>query len=195
MGTEVQKRDWLEPLLNGEIRSAYAMTEPNVASSGAKNISTTAVLEGDGWVINGEKYYSSGAGDPHCKILITMVKASPAATPFKQQSQILVPMDTPGLEILGAMEVFGEDHAPYGHMHLRFDNVRVLKDNMLLGEGRGFEISQMRVGPRHIHHCMRSIGRAKKALELMGWLSGALPCLEKRSVSGASNSEASKLED
>lgn len=167
VGTEAQKRDWLEPLLNGEIRSAYAMTEPNVASSDAKNISTTAVLEGDEWVINGEKYYISGAGDPRCKILITMVKTSPDATPFKQQSQILVPMDTPGLEILGAMEVFGEDHAPYGHMHLRFDNVRVPKDNMLLGEGRGFEISQMRLGPGRIHHCMRSIGKAEKALELM----------------------------
>jgi acyl-CoA dehydrogenase len=167
VGTEAQKRDWLEPLLNGEIRSAYAMTEPNVASSDAKNISTTAVLEGDEWVINGEKYYISGAGDPRCKILITMVKTSPDATPFKQQSQILVPMDTPGLEILGAMEVFGEDHAPYGHMHLRFDNVRVPKDNILLGEGRGFEISQMRLGPGRIHHCMRSIGKAEKALELM----------------------------
>jgi acyl-CoA dehydrogenase len=167
VGTEAQKRDWLEPLLNGEIRSAYAMTEPNVASSDAKNISTTAVLDGDEWVINGEKYYISGAGDPRCKILITMVKTSPDATPFKQQSQILVPMDTPGLEILGAMEVFGEDHAPYGHMHLRFENVRVPKDNMLLGEGRGFEISQLRLGPGRIHHCMRSIGKAEKALELM----------------------------
>lgn len=167
VGTEAQKRDWLEPLLNGEIRSAYAMTEPNVASSDAKNISTTAVLDGDEWVINGEKYYISGAGDPRCKILITMVKTSPDATPFKQQSQILVPMDAPGLEILGAMEVFGEDHAPYGHMHLRFDNVRVPKDNMLLGEGRGFEISQLRLGPGRIHHCMRSIGKAEKALELM----------------------------
>jgi acyl-CoA dehydrogenase len=167
VGTEAQKRDWLEPLLNGEIRSAYAMTEPNVASSDAKNISTTAVLDGDEWVINGEKYYISGAGDPRCKILITMVKTSPEASPFKQQSQILVPMDSPGLEILGAMEVFGEDHAPYGHMHLRFDNVRVPKDNMLLGEGRGFEISQLRLGPGRIHHCMRSIGKAEKALELM----------------------------
>ena len=167
VGTEAQKRDWLEPLLNGEIRSAYAMTEPNVASSDAKNISTTAVLDGDEWGINGEKYYISGAGDPRCKILITMVKTSPEASPFKQQSQILVPMDSPGLEILGAMEVFGEDHAPYGHMHLRFDNVRVPKDNMLLGKGRGFEISQLRLGPGRIHHCMRSIGKAEKALELM----------------------------
>lgn len=167
VGTEAQKKEWLEPLLNGEIRSAYAMTEPNVASSDAKNISTTAVLDGDEWVINGEKYYISGAGDPRCKVLITMVKTSPEAEPFRQQSQILVPMDAPGLEILGAMEVFGEDHAPHGHMHLKFDNVRVPKDNVLWGEGRGFEISQLRLGPGRIHHCMRSIGKAEKALELM----------------------------
>ncbi|MDX1734801.1 MAG: acyl-CoA dehydrogenase family protein [Halioglobus sp.] len=167
VGTEAQKKQWLEPLLNGEIRSAYAMTEPNVASSDAKNISTTAVLDGDEWVINGEKYYISGAGDPRCKVLITMVKTSPEAEPFRQQSQILVPMDAPGLSILGAMEVFGEDHAPHGHMHLKFDNVRVPKDNVLWGEGRGFEISQLRLGPGRIHHCMRSIGKAEKALELM----------------------------
>ncbi len=167
VGTEAQKKQWLEPLLNGEIRSAYAMTEPNVASSDAKNISTSAVLDGDEWVINGEKYYISGAGDPRCKILITMVKTNPDAEPFRQQSQILVPMDSPGLQILGAMEVFGEDHAPRGHMHLKFDNVRVPKDNVLWGEGRGFEISQLRLGPGRIHHCMRSIGKAEKALELM----------------------------
>jgi acyl-CoA dehydrogenase len=167
VGTEAQKAQWLEPLLAGEIRSAYAMTEPNVASSDAKNISTTAVLDGDEWVINGEKYYISGAGDPRCKILITMVKTSPDAPSFRQQSQILVPMGTPGLTTLGAMEVFGEDHAPHGHMHLKFDNVRVPKDNMLWGEGRGFEISQVRLGPGRIHHCMRSIGKAEKALELM----------------------------
>ncbi len=167
VGTQAQKKQWLEPLLNGEIRSAYAMTEPNVASSDAKNISTTAVLDGDEWVINGEKYYISGAGDPRCKVLITMVKTSPNAEPFRQQSQILVPMDSPGLTILGAMEVFGEDHAPHGHMHLKFDNVRVPKDNVLWGEGRGFEISQVRLGPGRIHHCMRSIGKAEKALELM----------------------------
>ena len=167
VGTEAQKEQWLKPLLAGEIRSAYAMTEPNVASSDAKNISTTAVLEGDEWVINGEKYYISGAGDPRCKIMITMVKTSPDAAPFKQQSQILVPKDTPGVEIIGAMQVFGEDHAPHGHMHIKFENVRVPKDNMLLGEGRGFEISQVRLGPGRIHHCMRSIGKAEKALELM----------------------------
>jgi acyl-CoA dehydrogenase len=167
VGTEAQKKQWLEPLLNGEIRSAYAMTEPNVASSDAKNISTTAVLDGEEWVINGEKYYISGAGDPRCKVLITMVKTSPEAESFRQQSQILVPMDSKGLTILGAMEVFGEDHAPHGHMHLKFDNVRVPKDNVLWGEGRGFEISQVRLGPGRIHHCMRSIGKAEKALELM----------------------------
>ncbi len=167
VGTPEQKKQWLEPLLNGEIRSAYAMTEPALPSSDANNISTSAVLDGDEWVINGEKYYISGAGDPRCKILITMVKTSPDAPPRRQQSQILVPMDTPGVEIIGAMEVFGEDHAPRGHMHLKFDNVRVPKENILLGEGRGFEISQVRLGPGRIHHCMRSIGKAELALELM----------------------------
>ena len=167
VGTPAQKKQWLEPLLNGEIRSAYAMTEPDLPSSDAKNISTSAVLDGDEWVINGEKFYISGAGDPRCKIMITMVKTSPNASPSKQQSQILVPTDTPGVEILDAMQVFGQDHAPRGHMHLRFNNVRVPKDNLLLGEGRGFEISQVRLGPGRIHHCMRSIGKAEKALELM----------------------------
>jgi acyl-CoA dehydrogenase len=167
VGTPEQKKQWLEPLLNGEIRSAYAMTEPGLPSSDAKNISTRAVLDGDEWVINGEKYYISGAGDPRCKIMIVMVKTDPDAPPSRQQSQILVPMDTPGVEILDAMHVFGADHAPRGHMHLRFNNVRVPKDNILLGEGRGFEISQVRLGPGRIHHCMRSIGKAEKALELM----------------------------
>jgi len=167
VGTAEQKEKWLKPLLAGEIRSAYAMTEPDVASSDAQNIQTSAVLEGDEWVINGEKYYISGAGDPRCKILITMVKTSPDAEPFRQQSQILVPMDTPGIEIVGPMHTFGDDGAPHGHMHLRLRNVRVPKNNMLLGEGRGFEISQLRLGPGRIHHCMRSIGQAEKALELM----------------------------
>jgi acyl-CoA dehydrogenase len=167
VGTPEQKAKWLVPLLNGEIRSAYAMTEPNVASSDAKNISTRAVLQGDEWVINGEKYYISGAGDPRCKIMIVMVKTSPDAPTQFQQSQILVPMDTPGVEILGPMEVFGHDHAPRGHMHLRFTNVRVPKENILLGEGRGFEISQVRLGPGRIHHCMRTIGKAERALDLM----------------------------
>src|SRR5215475_5638830 len=167
VGTKEQKEKWLKPLLNGEIRSAYAMTEPNVASSDAKNISTTAKLVGNEWVINGEKYYISGLGDPRCKIMIVMVKTNPDAPPSKQQSQILVPKDTPGVEILGPMHVFGHDHAPRGHMHLRFNNVRVPKANMLLGEGRGFEISQVRLGPGRIHHCMRTIGKAEKALDLM----------------------------
>jgi len=167
VGTPAQKEKWLKPLLNGEIRSAFAMTEPGEASSDAKNISTTAVLENGEWVINGEKYYISGAGDPRCKIMITMVKTSPDAPAGKQQSQILVPIDTPGVEIVQGMQVFGEDHAPRGHMHIKFNNVRVPEDNMLLGEGRGFEISQLRLGPGRIHHCMRSIGQAEKALELM----------------------------
>ncbi len=167
VGTQAQKDKWLAPLLNGEIRSAYAMTEPNMASSDAKNISTSAVLEDGEWVINGEKFYISGAGDPRCKIMITMVKTSPDAPPALQQSQILVPIDTPGVEILEGMQVFGEDDAPHGHMHIKFDNVRVPEENMLLGEGRGFEISQVRLGPGRIHHCMRSIGSAEKALELM----------------------------
>ena len=167
VGTPEQKEKWLKPLLNGEIRSAYAMTEPAVASSDAKNIQTTAVLDGDDWVINGEKYYISGAGDPRCKIMITMVRTDPDAPPSRQQSQILVPKDTPGVEILEGMQVFGQDHAPRGHMHIRFNNVRVPKENVLLGPGRGFEISQVRLGPGRIHHCMRSIGKAEIALELM----------------------------
>jgi acyl-CoA dehydrogenase len=167
VGTEAQKEKWLKPLLNGEIRSAYVMTEPNVASSDAKNISTTAKLVGNEYVINGEKYYISGAGDPRCKIMIVMVKTNPDAAPSKQQSQILVPKDTPGVEIIEPMEVFGHDHAPRGHMHIRFDNCRVPKENILLGEGRGFEISQVRLGPGRIHHCMRTIGKAEKALDMM----------------------------
>ena len=167
VGTPEQKKQWLEPLLAGEIRSAFAMTEPDVASSDAKNIHTQAVLDGDEWVINGEKYYISGAGDPRCKIMICMVQTSPDGPPHKRQSQILVPMDTPGVQILGAMHVFGEDEAPHGHMHLRFTDVRVPKENILWGEGRGFEISQVRLGPGRIHHCMRSIGAAERALELM----------------------------
>ncbi len=167
VGTPEQKEQWLKPLLNGEIRSAYAMTEPGIPSSDAKNVSTEAVPDGDEWVINGEKFYISGAADPRCKIMITMVKTSPDAPSSRQQSQILVPIDTPGVEILEAMQVFGKDHAPRGHMHIKFDNVRVPKENILLGEGRGFEISQVRLGPGRIHHCMRSIGKAEKALELM----------------------------
>jgi acyl-CoA dehydrogenase len=167
VGTPEQKRQWLEPLLAGEIRSAYAMTEPALASSDARNISCSAVLDGEEWVINGEKYYISGAGDPRCKIMIVMVKTNPDAAAHLQQSQILVPIDTPGVEIIGPMLVFGHDDAPHGHMHLRFTDVRVPKENVLLGEGRGFEISQLRLGPGRIHHCMRSIGAAERALQLM----------------------------
>ena len=167
VGTTAQKAQWLEPLLRGEIRSAYAMTEPGHPSSDAKNIATEAVLDGDEWLINGEKYFTSGAGDPRCKVMIAMVKTSPDAPPHKQQSMILVPMDAPGVKILGAMRVFGETQAPHGHMHVRFRDCRVPKDNILLGEGRGFEISQVRLGPGRIHHCMRSIGAGERALELM----------------------------
>lgn len=167
VGTPEQKERWLAPLLAGEIRSAYAMTEPDLASSDARNIACEAVLDGEEWVINGEKYYISGAGDPRCKIMIVMVRTNPDAATHLQQSQILVPMDTPGVEVVGPMLVFGHDDAPHGHMHLRFNDVRVPKSNVLLGEGRGFEISQVRLGPGRIHHCMRSIGAAEKALALM----------------------------
>ncbi len=166
-GTEEQKKEWLEPLLEGKIRSAFAMTEPGVASSDATNIATTAVLEGDEWVINGEKHYISGAGDSRCKIMITMVITNPDAPKHLRQSQILVPLPYPGVEVLRPMYVFGKDDAPHGHMHIKFDNVRVPKENMILGEGRGFEISQGRLGPGRIHHCMRSIGVAERALELL----------------------------
>jgi acyl-CoA dehydrogenase len=166
-GTPEQKQAWLEPLLAGEIRSAYAMTEPDVASSDATNISTSAVLENGEWVINGEKTYISGAGDARCKILICMVKSNPENGRHQQHSQILVPMDTPGVEVVRPMQVFAEDNAPHGHMHLRLNNVRVPEDHLLLGPGRGFEIAQGRLGPGRIHHCMRAIGMAERALRLM----------------------------
>jgi len=166
-GTPEQKETWLKPLLDGKIRSCYGMTEPGMASSDAKNIATSAVLDGDEWVINGEKYYISGAGDPRCKIMICMVKSSPEAEPYRQQSQILVPMDTPGVDVVGPMMVFGHDMAPHGHMHIKLENVRVPAANMILGEGRGFEISQARLGPGRIHHCMRAIGQAELALDMM----------------------------
>ncbi len=166
-GSEEQKRQWLEPLLNGEIRSAYAMTEPGVASSDATNISTVAKLQDDQWVIDGEKHWISGAGDPRCKIMIVMVKTNPEAKLHQQQSQILVPIDSPGVEIIRPMTVFGADDAPHGHMHLKLNEVCVPKENIILGEGRGFEISQGRLGPGRIHHCMRAIGAAEKALQLL----------------------------
>jgi acyl-CoA dehydrogenase len=166
-GSEAQKARWLVPLMNGEIRSAFAMTEPDVASSDATNICTHAELDGDEWVINGEKHYISGAGDPRCKVLIVMVKTDPDAPRHLQQSQILVPMDAPGVENVRPMHVFSMDDAPHGHMHQRFTNVRVPKDNIILGRGRGFEISQGRLGPGRIHHCMRAIGAAELALKLL----------------------------
>ncbi len=166
-GSEAQKERWLVPLLNGEIRSAYAMTEPDVASSDATNISMSAVLENGQWCLNGEKTYISGAGDERCKILICMVKTNPDAARHKQHSQILVPLDTPGVEVLRPMQVFGRDDAPHGHMHLKLTNVRVPEDNIIGGPGRGFEIAQGRLGPGRIHHVMRAIGMAEKALHLM----------------------------
>ncbi len=167
VGTPAQKEEWLEPLLAGEIRSCYAMTEPTLASSDAKNIASRAILDGDEWVIDGEKFFVSGAGDPRCKIMICMVQTSPDGPPHRRQSQILVPMDTPGVEVVGPMRVFGEDDAPHGHMHILLRDVRVPSSSILLGEGRGFEISQLRLGPGRIHHCMRSIGAAERALNLM----------------------------
>jgi acyl-CoA dehydrogenase len=167
VGTPEQKKQWLEPLLEGKIRSAFCMTELNTASSDAKNVNTTATLMGGEYVINGEKHYISGAGDPRCKIMITMVQTDPNAPPALRQSQILVPLDTPGVEIVGGQQVFGDYDAPHGHMHIRFNNARVPAENILLGEGRGFEISQLRLGPGRIHHCMRAIGSAEKALDLM----------------------------
>jgi acyl-CoA dehydrogenase len=167
VGTPEQKEQWLEPLLRGEIRSAYAMTEPGIMSSDAKQIATTGVLDGDEWVINGEKFYISGAGDPRCKVFITMVRTNPDADTYKQHSQILIPKDTKGVEIVGAMDVFGNDDAPHGHMHIRFRDVRVPVSNTLWAPGKGFEISQVRLGPGRIHHCMRSIGSAEKAIEMM----------------------------
>ena len=164
---EEQQERWLKPLLDGEIRSAFAMTEPAVASSDATNICTTAVLDGDEYVINGEKWWTSGAGDPRCKVLIFMCMTNPENPKHQRQSQIIVPMDTPGIKIEKMMHVFGYDDAPHGHGRVSFKDVRVPKENLLLGEGRGFEIAQGRLGPGRIHHCMRSIGTAERALELM----------------------------
>ncbi|MEO9819067.1 MAG: acyl-CoA dehydrogenase family protein [Paracoccaceae bacterium] len=167
-GTDKMKADWLAPLLDGKIRSAYLMTEPQVASSDATNISLSCVRDGDDYVLNGEKWWASGAGDPRCKVYIVMVRTGDADAPKHQRhSMIVVPAGTEGIEVLRPMQVYGHDDAPHGHMHIRFTNARVPAENLLVGEGKGFEIAQGRLGPGRIHHCMRAIGQAEAALELM----------------------------
>ncbi|MGL1921521.1 MAG: acyl-CoA dehydrogenase family protein [Hyphomicrobiales bacterium] len=166
-GNENLKKKWLAPLLDGEIRSAYLMTEPDVASSDATNIAMTCVKDGDEYVLNGEKWWSSGAGDPRCKVYIVMVKTNDEGPKHQRHSMIVVDAESAGVTKIRPMQVFGHDDAPHGHLHVKFENVRVPVENLLLGEGRGFEISQGRLGPGRIHHCMRAIGQAEIALELM----------------------------
>jgi acyl-CoA dehydrogenase len=166
-GNKEHQKEWLQPLLEGEIRSAFGMTEPGVASSDATNMQATAVLDGDEYVINGEKWWTSGAGDPRCKIIIFMAVTNPDAAKHQRHSMMLVPMESEGIEIKQMMHVFGYDDAPHGHAHIKFNNVRIPRDNLLLGEGRGFEIAQGRLGPGRIHHCMRTIGVGERAIDLM----------------------------
>ncbi|MFN3129424.1 acyl-CoA dehydrogenase family protein [Roseibium sp.] len=166
-GTQAHKDLWLKPLLNGDIRSAYLMTEPDEASSDATNIALSAVKDGDEWVLNGEKWWASGAGDSRCKLYIVMARTDPDAHKHSRHSMFLIPADADGLEVLRPMHVFNTDDAPHGHMHIRFTNVRVPKADLVLGQGRGFEVAQGRLGPGRIHHCMRAIGQAERALELL----------------------------
>ncbi len=166
-GAPHHKARWLQPLLEGEIRSAYLMTEPSVASSDATNIALEVTRDGDDYVLNGEKYWASGAGDPRCAVYIVMACTDPDAAKHSRHSMLVVAADTPGIEILRPMQVFGHDDAPHGHMHIRFTNARVPAEDLILGEGRGFEVAQGRLGPGRIHHCMRAIGQAEAALELL----------------------------